>query len=167
MSRTPNEVSLSMPAIRFDVAVYGIIYGNISRVTVESWQWYAHCVSSNIQSLNVMELHRTLGNKFESYLLATFSMLDQTFHSINSSTVILFLSTPSMCFSLVKFSTCLVRIREKSLPTLTEDCLCVAKSSIIMLISYKTTEMPSIHTYSIQYLPHQKKTSNHQWLIEL
>ena len=38
MSRTPNEVSLSMPAIRFDVAVYGIIYGNISRVTVESWQ---------------------------------------------------------------------------------------------------------------------------------
>ena len=28
-----------MPAIRFDVAVYGIIYGNISRVTVESWQW--------------------------------------------------------------------------------------------------------------------------------
>ena len=27
-----------MPAIRFDVAVYGIIYGNISRVTVESWQ---------------------------------------------------------------------------------------------------------------------------------
>ena len=38
MSRTPNEVSLSMPAIRFDVAVYGIIYGNIFRVTVESWQ---------------------------------------------------------------------------------------------------------------------------------
>ena len=32
MSRTPNEVSLSMPAIRFDVAVYGIIYGNIFRV---------------------------------------------------------------------------------------------------------------------------------------
>ena len=39
MSRTPNEVSLSMPAIRFDVAVYGIIYGVISRVTVESWEW--------------------------------------------------------------------------------------------------------------------------------
>ena len=39
MSRTPNEVSLSMPAIWFDVAVYGIIYGNIFRVTVESWQW--------------------------------------------------------------------------------------------------------------------------------
>ena len=29
-SRTPNEVSLTMPAIRFDVA----IYGDISRVTV-------------------------------------------------------------------------------------------------------------------------------------
>ena len=41
MSRTPNEFSLSMPAIRFDVAVYGIIYGNISRVTVESWQYTA------------------------------------------------------------------------------------------------------------------------------
>ena len=48
MSRTPNEVSLSMPAIRFDVAVYGIIYGNISRVTVESWQcvtWTALVIS--------------------------------------------------------------------------------------------------------------------------
>ena len=70
-------------------------------------------------------------------------MLDQTFHLINSLTVILSFSIAAF-FSLVNFSRCWIRIHEIILPSLPEHCLFAAKSSIFILNSYKKTEMPSI-----------------------